>query len=129
MQHAPSNPATTTLAASVKAASGLNVAVAVWLLVAPFVLGYSTRAAAFWNDIVIGVLVILFAGARVAAPRLGPSLSWTNSAFGVWLVAAPFALGYSDIRNALWNDIISGVVIAVLALWSALSTPGTRRLP
>jgi hypothetical protein len=37
----------------------------------------------------------------------------------VWLILAPFTLGYSAIVAALWNDIIVGVVVIVLATWAA----------
>lgn len=42
--------------------------------------------------------------------------SGTNIIAGIWLVLAPFALQYTDVQNALWNDIILGVSIALLAM-------------
>ncbi|MEU8817141.1 SPW repeat protein [Actinoplanes sp. NPDC048796] len=38
-----------------------------WLVAAPFVLGYGHHPAAAWNNIVVGVLVTMFAGVSVAA--------------------------------------------------------------
>jgi len=39
--------------------------------------------------------------------------AWLGIIFGIWLIIAPFVLGYSQITNALWNDIILGIVVAV----------------
>lgn len=46
------------------------------------------------------------------------SASGLNIAVGAWLVIAPFALSYSDATAALWNDIVAGLVILGLAIWS-----------
>ena len=46
-------------------------------------------------------------------------LEWINAVVGVWLILAPFILGYTAIVAALWNDIIVGVVVIVLATWAA----------
>ena len=42
---------------------------------------------------------------------------WTNSTLimlGLWLVSSPLAFGFSDTRM-LWSDMVSGVLLAVLA--------------
>ena len=112
----------------VRTLSGLDLLAGLWLIIAPFVLGYSAIAEAAWNDIIIGVAVVLLAGSRelgrgyrVAWP------SWINTALGLWLIIAPFVLGYSFVENAVRNDVILGIIIAVLAAWSALSTPHEDR--
>lgn len=46
----------------------VNLVLGIWLIISPWVLGYVT-AAAFWNAIVVGMLLIGFALVRVAAPR------------------------------------------------------------
>lgn len=50
----------------------------------------------------------------------------TDVLLGIWLVIAPFALGYSHNSGALWNDIIVGVVILILA--ESAPTPPTTTL-
>ena len=51
-------------------------------------------------------------------------VGWTNVLLGVWLAAAPFLVGYGSIRAALWNGVINGTVIALVA---ALRLAGVRR--
>ena len=40
---------------------------------------------------------------------------------GLWEVLAPFILGYSAVPVAMWNAIIVGGVLIVLAVWAILS--------
>lgn len=117
--------------------SGVNIVAGLWLLIAPFVLGYQGIQAALWNDILVGIIVVAFAVARVARPLMNPSLSWINAVLGLWLIVAPFVLRYGGVveaealaaegavggaQTAMWNDIIVGVIVLVLGAWSALST-------
>ena len=107
----------------IKIASGLNIVLGIWLLVAPFLLGYSgASTAALWNDIIVGVIVLVLAWIRVANPARSTWMSWTNVVLGLWLVVASFILGYSSIAAAIWNDILVGLSVAVLGAWSALAT-------
>lgn len=41
--------------------------------------------------------------------------------FGVWLVIAPFALGHSAITANVWNNVVVGVVVLLVSVWSALA--------
>ncbi len=49
-------------------------------------------------------------------------LSWLNFVLGLWLIVAPFALHYWEITTAMWNNVIVGVVVAILAIIRALET-------
>jgi uncharacterized membrane protein len=40
---------------------------------------------------------------------------FSNITLGFWLMASPFTLGYHD-RTMVWNDVASGIVIAVLGV-------------
>lgn len=50
------------------------------------------------------------------------ALSWINFILGLWLIVAPFALHFRDNTMALWNSVILGVAIAMLAIIRALET-------
>jgi hypothetical protein len=39
-----------------------------------------------------------------------------NILAGIWLVIAPFALRYGGVDTPLWNDIVLGVAIFILAM-------------
>jgi len=110
----------------VATASGLNLLLGVWLVVAPWVLDYADVTAAGWNQVTIGIVVAVLALARVAAPYRFASLSWVNAVLGAWLVVAPFLLPYEGGGSApaavLWNDIVVGLAILALGVWSAVAT-------
>ncbi|MCL6450535.1 MAG: SPW repeat protein [Acetobacteraceae bacterium] len=46
-------------------------------------------------------------------------MGWIPMVLGLWLIAAPFVLGYSRLTTALWNDVIVGIVVAATS-WLAL---------
>lgn len=102
--------------------SGTNLVAGIWMILAPFLLGYAAITAAVWNDVIIGLAVAVLAGTRLAKPLEREGASWTNLVLGLWLIAAPFALGYAATAAALWNDIVIGVVVAALGAWSAVAS-------
>ena len=107
--------------------SGANIIAGIWLIVAPFALAYTDTTSALWNDIIVGAVVLIFAAVRVGMPLHMQWLSWINALLGVWLFIAPFALGYSDISSPLWNDIVLGVIVAVLAVASSVASVSSMR--
>lgn len=112
---------------AVQWASGINFLLGVWLVIAPWVLGYSAQDNAVWNQVGVGVAVAIVALARVNAPDSWAPLSWVNAVLGGWLIVAPFVLEYNTTSNTdpiYWNDIIVGAAILILAL---ISTTGARR--
>ncbi|SFQ02775.1 SPW repeat protein [Tranquillimonas alkanivorans] len=105
-------------AGTVRWTSGTNLALGIWLIIAPFVLGYSGLPAPLWNDLVCGLLIAILAGVRLGKPAHAEWASWTNAGIGAWLIIAPWVLaGY--LSAAVWNDVIVGIVVLVLGAYSA----------
>jgi len=111
------------------AASSINILLGLWLIIAPFVLGYANLAAAQSNDIIVGIIVAIVAAIRSFGAYAARGWSWINILCGIWLLIAPFVLGYSNAPTPLWNDIILGIIIAVLAWTSAASVRRTDLPP
>ncbi len=44
---------------TVKLLSWINAVLGLWLVIAPFIISYSSVVAAMWNDIIVGVVVIV----------------------------------------------------------------------
>lgn len=105
----------------VATASGLNVLAGIWLIIAPFVLGY-TGGDPIFNDVVFGALIALVGLARVSGAYRETWLSWLNAVFGIWVFAAAFWI--DDSGQAVGNDIILGVIVFVLAVASATASEG-----
>lgn len=110
---------------AVATASGLNVLAGIWLIIAPFVLGYQSGDP-IWNDVVFGAIVAVLALARVAGAQRASELSWVNALIGVWIFASAFWLDSSGTAAA--NDIILGVIVFVLGLASATASEDATRL-
>lgn len=39
---------------------------------------------------------------------------WVNIILGIWLILSPWILGFSGNGGATWNNIIIGLVVAVV---------------
>jgi SPW repeat len=99
--------------------SGLNVLAGIWLIIAPWVLGYS-QSDPRWNDVVFGIIVGVLALIRVSGAYRADWLSWINALIGIWLIVAAFTIDQSSV--AAWNDIILGIIVFLLAVGSAEAT-------
>ena len=42
--------------------------------------------------------------------------SWLNIVLGIWVIISPFVLQFARFPAAMWNNVIVGIVIAVLAI-------------
>lgn len=115
------NAETTSTRTATVWASSLNIIAGIWLIISPFVLLYSSGTARI-NDIVLGIVIGVFALIRALSPG-NPTvgLSWLNVLWGVWLIIASFVLGYTS-PVARTNEIILGIIVLILALWSGIST-------
>jgi hypothetical protein len=101
-------------------ASWLNVVAGIWLIISPFILGY-TEATARTNGIWLGIIVGVLALIRAFTPLRSMWVSWLNVVAGIWLIISPFVLGLTD-TAARSNDIVLGIIVAVIALWNLAAT-------
>lgn len=100
----------------------LTGVVGVWEILAPFIIGYSNVGAATADAIILGILLAgfgLWVGLGKATGTVR-TLNWINAMLGLWVLLAPFILGYSGTSGgATWNDVIVGVVVIILEVWGA----------
>lgn len=96
----------------------VNLALGIWLFLSPW-LGLAETQSAAWNAWIFGVVVAALAIAALSIPQKWEE--WTNAVVGLWLIIAPFALGFSAEAAAVWNHVIVGVVVAADALWAGLA--------
>ena len=86
-------------------------AAALWLMVAPALLDFG--GAARTNDRIAGPIALTFA--FVAAWEILRGVRLLNVPVGVWLLIAPWALGY-DANAAIASDSAVGIVLIAGAL-------------
>ena len=112
--------------AQARTASGVNLLLGIWIMASPWVFDYSGKSAAL-ASVIVGVLIALLAAIRIASVHNSAGLSGINLLLAFWTAAAPWVYNYADDKGALWNNIFVGVVVAVLAVWSAIATDADRR--
>jgi quinol-cytochrome oxidoreductase complex cytochrome b subunit len=96
----------------------LNLIAAVLLFISPWALRYSgdvmAARTAWISAIVIGVFSI------AALSQFAEWEEWVTLVLGVWLIVAPWILGFAAISHAVAAFVILGVIVAVLSaseLW------------
>jgi hypothetical protein len=96
----------------------LAVLIGVWLIAVPGLLEYAS-AAATSNDVIVGtaVLVLTIASLSVRRTQLVPAWATSTFVLGLWLVSAPWILGYAPYATApLINDTLTGMLTMACAV-------------
>jgi hypothetical protein len=88
-----------------------SVAVGLWMMFAPAVLGSEGAAAA--SDNLVGALIVTVAA--ISTAEVIRAFRFVNVLLGVWLLIAPWALVGAS-TAALWSNMIAGVAIVILTL-------------
>ncbi len=91
-----------------------SLVLGLWLLLSPWLLGYTSLTNALWNSVIVGILVALMALMHL---RGGPVWEeWVNLVLGIWLILSPWILGFSGMASPTWNAVIVGVLVGLFAL-------------
>jgi hypothetical protein len=108
---------------SAKAAGTINVIAGIWLIISPFVLRFWHIETAGWNNIIVGIVVLILAAIRVSDPARRMALSWDNLILGIWLFTSPCVLRYNNHSTPMSNDVVLGIVVFGSAAWSLAASP------
>ncbi len=95
-----------------------SFALGLWLAVSPWLVGYADNEEATANAAFLGLAVALASHFEATFDHL--LAEWLNLGAGLWLVAAPFALGFAPATVAAANSIAVGTFVIALSA-SALS--------
>ena len=115
-----------------KLASGLNVIAGLWLIISPWILHDQVQQA-YANNVILGIIIAVLAAIRAGGAHRAAWLSWINLVLGLWVIISPWVLQLpASHTQAFWNNVVVGVVVALLAIWSAVATrsamPGAGRV-
>jgi hypothetical protein len=97
-----------------------NLVLGLWLAISPWALSYAGELRPARNAHIVGVIIAIAALAALTAFQQWEE--WVNAALGAWLILSPYLLGFSALTSALWNQIIVGLLVAILAIWAAMTT-------
>lgn len=95
----------------------IDLVLAVLLFISPWALNYAGVSTAAWNAWVLGVVVAVLA--VLALTQYAQWQAWLTAILGIWVLIAPWVLGFSNVGGALWSHVILGILIALVALWRA----------
>ena len=96
---------------------GVNVLLGLWLIVSPWALAFVANSTASWNVWIIGTIIAVASAAALVAFHAWEE--WVNIALAAWLIISPWIFGFADLQAAMWNQIIVGLIVGGLAIWSA----------
>jgi hypothetical protein len=96
-----------------------------WVLVAPFILGFSDQRGAVWNNVISGIIIMVVAGVRIWG-GVSSKVSWINAFMGIWLIISPWAAIFDSGSGFAWNQVIVGIIVAIA---SALSATASQSYP
>lgn len=85
-----------------------------WLIVSPVTFGYAGMPVFMWNDLVSGLLLVLF-GFLALSPRRLWAL-WAAFAVGAWLNFAPLAFSAPEPAIYINNTVVGILVVALTIL-------------
>ena len=99
-------------------------AVMLWVAAGPWLWGFAASRSAIANHVFLlfafGPMAMLIAVLRPAA--------FVTLAAGIWLALSPWLLGYATINAAWVNELVSGLLLAVVSLKAAgIGRLATRR--
>ena len=100
------------MAASARWQEWAGFALGLWLAVSPWLVGYADHAPATANAAFVGLALALASHFEASFDEVAGE--WLNLALGLWLVAAPFVLGFTPAAAAA-NSLAVGACVTGLA--------------
>lgn len=95
-----------------------NLILGVWLVLSPWVLGFTDNLVAASTAWVLGAVIGVFAGIAVYMPKVWEEA--VNVVVGACLLGSPWIVGFADHENATNNAVIVGALVVALGIWSML---------
>jgi len=106
--------------------SWVNVVIGIWLIIAPFLIGFA-HGVAMQNSVIVGIIVLIAALYTISVKSASFGASWLNLIVGVWLMISPWVLRFSTTaRPAVTSSVVCGILVLIFA-WIRVGL--TKRLP
>jgi SPW repeat len=107
-----------------RAPSWINMAIGIWVLLSPWLLGFTESGGATWTAAVTGLAITMVAAVAVARPA--PTASWGNLLLAIWLFVSPWVVGYTEFRSASRNAWFIAVMVALFAFITLVTASPER---
>jgi len=105
----------------------VTLVLGLWIVISPFLLLAPAAAGApalsgivHWNFYLVGLALAIVGIAALYARRLWEE--WIDVVLGLWLLASPWVLKYTDQTMLKWDAVIAGLLVLILAGWALTSS-------
>jgi thiol:disulfide interchange protein len=112
---------------NVKTVNWLIVVSGIWLIVAPFILGFKGTMLGM-NDVITGVVIAMISLIAIGLPEESGWMNWVSALLGVWILITSFLIASIGIAG-MWNNLIIGVITVFLGIWGAISMSASASSP
>lgn len=104
----------------------INLILGLWAFVSPWILGFavstSIAARAMW---ILVAAIVVFAASAVYMHRAWEEV--INILLGVCLVAAPWALSFTQQSTPTTNAVVVGLLVTAFAVWAMLMETAVQK--
>lgn len=104
------------MAANMKWQDWATFLLGVWLAVSPWALGFSEQEMSMMNAVAVGAILMVFSLLELGFPQKWEE--WVNMLAGIWLMTAPFMLGFTSQFLASVDAMLVGAAVTLLAAWA-----------
>ena len=94
----------------------INLVLAVWLFISPWIIGFAAETHAAWNAWIVGVVLGALAVATLSV--FAEWEEWVNLVLGLWLIVSPWLLGFMANTNAMATHVVLGVLVIAASAWA-----------
>jgi hypothetical protein len=98
---------------------------AIFILLAPFILGFFETASASVSFLLIGTAVLVISQFGIAKQQ--PWEEWVNLALALLLMASPWLFGYYPVTVAMVSAVAAGGILAVMAIIAMVEEYSAKR--
>ena len=99
-----------------QATFGLTLLTAVFVALAPYIVGFDAFTRLPFNDLIVGITVAVLAMCFGSALDRTHGMTWTLPVFGLWLIASPWIFVASPTAGMVWSHVSCGVLVTLLGL-------------
>lgn len=97
---------------------GSQLVLGLVLFLMPWLAGFSAAQTPAWTAWLTGLAIALVGAGSLAG--YAHSGAWVNLVLGAWAVIAPWVLGFAGLAEAMWSQVILGILTllaAAVVLW------------
>ena len=112
-----------------RTANWVSLVAGVYMILAPFLLGFTNQTQEAWNSLLLGIIVSVLAVYRMTSQGIHLWTATVSLVLGLWAIVAPFALGSGDVMTAVWSGVIAGAAVSVFSVASMATGEVVRERP